>query len=142
MVGLDNEAARRIESILTEAGHTVDREPFRCGFPVCPNADVIFLWGDHRDYRRALAAISAHPDAPPVVLTTRLPDAYGWIDSLEAGVADYCVAPFDRRHVLWTLETALEKINARQSPAESRSREYGIPFPFPAIASDYAGKAT
>jgi DNA-binding response OmpR family regulator len=103
LLGLDHDAERRIESTLTEAGHTVRSEPFRYRFPVCPDADVVFLWGDHRDYLRALASIRAHRDAPPVVLTTRLPDAYGWIDSLEAGVADYCVAPFHRTHVLWTL---------------------------------------
>jgi DNA-binding NtrC family response regulator len=109
LIGLDDEAAWKIGTSLREAGHDVRFEAFRSWFPLCPDADVIFLWGDHGDYHKAVAAIRAHPAAPPVVLTTRLPDTYSWIDSLEAGVADYCVAPFTRAHVLWTLETALNQ---------------------------------
>jgi DNA-binding NtrC family response regulator len=113
LLGLDNEAARRIESILIEAGHYVRKETLSGRVSERPNADVIFLWGDHRNYPQALAEIRAHPDHPPVVLATRLPDTCSWINSMEAGVADYCVAPFNATHVLWALETALNQRTAK-----------------------------
>jgi DNA-binding response OmpR family regulator len=117
LLGLEDDAARRIESILTDAGHQVRREYFRSRFPVAPQADAIFLWGDHRDYKKAVAALRAHAEKPPVIVATRLPDSAGWIDSSEEGVAGYCVAPFDSHHVLLTLAAAIP-----QQPAPPRGK--------------------
>jgi DNA-binding response OmpR family regulator len=74
---------------------------------------VVFLWGDHRDYRKTLAAIKARENAPPVILTTSLPDNSGWIDRCEEGVAGYCVAPFHAAHVLGTMDTVLGATGSR-----------------------------
>ena len=114
LMGMEEFAARRIEAILSRAGHEVIREHFRTSFPAAPPADVIFLWGDHRDYGKTLSAIRTLGETPPVIVTTKLPDTCAWIDNCEPGVAGYCVAPFDTAHVLWTINAAL----AQKAPME------------------------
>jgi CheY-like chemotaxis protein len=55
--------------------------------------------------------------AAPVVVVSRLPDYQHWIDSLEAGAADYIAAPFEPAHIRWLLETHLGKPQARAASA-------------------------
>lgn len=112
LLGLDEGAAQKIERVSSQAGHTVRREPLKVDFATRPQADLIFLSGDHRDYLPALRAIRAYHQAPPVVVVTRLPETSGWIDALEAGATDYCASPFESVHVKWTLDSALSRPKA------------------------------
>lgn len=112
LLGLDEAAAHKIETVSNQAGHTVRRETLKTDVAARPQADVIFLSGDDRNYLRILRAIRAYHQAPPVVVVTRLAEASGWIDALEAGATDYCAAPLESMHLKWAMESALSRPKA------------------------------
>jgi DNA-binding response OmpR family regulator len=107
MIGLDDGIAQQIERITTQANHSVLRSAMKADFDARPDADLVFLSGDRRDYLSALRSIRSYHNAPPVIVVTRLPETSDWLDSLEAGAADYCSAPFEPVQIRWILDSAL-----------------------------------
>jgi len=68
-----------------------------------PRADVIFCGAD-------VSVVSGLRDAQPdasVVVVSPHPEVSDWLDSIEAGAADYCAAPFESSQVRWILESSL-----------------------------------
>jgi hypothetical protein len=73
-----------------------------------PAANVIFCGTDVKvvsDLR------TARPDAS-IVVVSRHPEVSDWLDSIEAGAADYCTAPFESAQVRWILESSLRTARA------------------------------
>lgn len=68
-----------------------------------PAAHIIFCGAD-------VSTVSglrhAQPDAS-IVVVSRHPEVSDWLDSIEAGAADYCAAPFESAQVQWILESSL-----------------------------------
>jgi DNA-binding NtrC family response regulator len=48
----------------------------------------------------------------PIVVVSRHPEVSGWLDSIEAGAADYCAAPFESAQLQWILETSMRSTSA------------------------------
>lgn len=65
-----------------------------------PEAQVIFCTADTRIVHQLR---EARPDAC-IVVVTRCPEVSIWLDSIEAGATDYCVAPFEPPQLHWILE--------------------------------------
>jgi DNA-binding response OmpR family regulator len=112
MLGLDESVAQQIEKITRQANHTVSNEAMKYDFETRPDADLVFISGDRRDYLSTLRSIRSYHNAPPVVVVTRLPETTDWLDSLEAGAADYCSAPFETTQIGWILDSALSRPRA------------------------------
>jgi DNA-binding response OmpR family regulator len=109
MMGLDDAIAQQIEKITTQANHSVRRSAMKIEFDARPEADLVFVSGDQPDYLSTLRSIRAYRNAPPVIVVTRLPETADWLDSLEAGAADYCSAPFEPVQIRWILDSALTR---------------------------------
>jgi hypothetical protein len=68
-----------------------------------PPAHVIFCGAD-------VSVVTGLRDAQPdasIVVVSRYPEVSDWLDSIEAGAADYCAAPFEPAQVQWILESSL-----------------------------------
>ena len=74
-----------------------------------PAASIVFCPAGAADLQQAL---SQFPHVP-VVVVSRLPDTGDWLDSLEAGAADYCAPPFETVQLRWLLDTHLRPRQAR-----------------------------
>jgi hypothetical protein len=64
-------------------------------------ADVIFCGPDVAVVQQLKVV---RPDAPIIVVSPHA-EVCGWLDSIEAGASDYCVAPFEYSQVMWILES-------------------------------------
>lgn len=109
MMGLDEQIAQQIETITTHANHSVLRSAMKFVCDVRPEADLIFVSGDHPGYLSTVRSIRAYHNAPPVIVVTRLPETSEWLNALEAGAADYCSAPFEQVQIRWILDSALSR---------------------------------
>ncbi len=70
-------------------------------------ADVVFCNSDRGKYRGLLDALRSRGLQLPVVVVSRIPETSEWLDALDAGAADYCGAPFERRQISWLVQSAL-----------------------------------
>ena len=107
LFGLDTQLAQELHAALAEAGGCVPAVD-RLG------ADVIFCAADPACYRPALDILRREQPGLPVIVVSRHPMASEWIDAIEAGVTDYCAAPFEPAQLQWLLETSR---HARRSAA-------------------------
>ncbi len=112
LMGLDDGTARKIEQISVQANHKVSRCGMVTDFASKPEADLVFVSGEVRDYVAMLRALRKYHNAPAVVVVTRLPETSHWLDALEAGAADYCSAPFEPVQIRWILDSALSRPKA------------------------------
>jgi hypothetical protein len=102
-VGLDPELAAELSAALEKAG---------CAVSECGPAQIVFC-----PPNPLLANALCREVPTPVVVVSRLPDYDSWIDSLEAGAADYIAAPFETVHLRWLLDTHLSQPRARTAAA-------------------------
>ncbi|MCS6952644.1 MAG: hypothetical protein RMK57_13865 [Bryobacterales bacterium] len=79
------------------------------------DAEVIFCGDDRMQYRTLVEAAATHGSPAAVVVISRLPDTNDWLDALEAGVFDYCAAPFEAAQLRWLLESA--RLRRRGAPS-------------------------
>jgi hypothetical protein len=68
-----------------------------------PPANIIFCGND---VKVVSGLRNARPEAS-IVVVSRHPEVADWLDSIEAGAADYCAAPFESMQVRWILESSL-----------------------------------
>lgn len=112
MMGLEESIGQQIEKIATQANHSVRCSPMLRHLEKRPDADLVFVSGDQKDYISTINSIRSYHNAPPVVVVTRLPETDDWLDALEAGAADYCSAPFEAVQIRWILDSALGRPRA------------------------------
>jgi len=67
------------------------------------SAQIIFCGADTQIVTKLR---ESKPEAP-IVVVSRLPEVSDWLDSIEAGAADYCAAPFEHAQLRWILETSM-----------------------------------
>jgi DNA-binding response OmpR family regulator len=107
ILGLDESLAEQLGRILTNQEHEVETGDGLDGR--APRADVIFSGAEDGRYRKVLADARRQRPEVPVVVVSGATDTVQWLDALDAGAADYCVAPFEQRQIRWILQTALHR---------------------------------
>jgi DNA-binding NtrC family response regulator len=108
LLGLDHDVAQKIETASLQVNHSVAIQPVLQAFDTYPDADLVFLSGDRKNYRETVRSIQARRRSLPVVVVTNHADSGEWIDALEAGAANYCAAPFEPKPIQWILASALQ----------------------------------
>jgi DNA-binding NtrC family response regulator len=113
LFGLDHALASELRNVLVNQQHTVHLEPLlsppRCLDVVKRSgADLIFCPADRKQYLTLLETIRQHKPGLPVVVVSRTPEVTAWLDAIEAGVSDYCTAPFEPSHIHWILDSTLK----------------------------------
>lgn len=53
---------------------------------------------------------AARPGAP-IIVVSKDAEVSNWLDSMEAGASDYCVAPFEAAQVKWVVDSSLRSTN-------------------------------
>lgn len=96
--GIEKNLASALSDTLTECGCTVQGVSGRARMD---QADIVFC----ADRLEVLGEVLSRSGKTPVVVVSRLPEVEQWLDSLEAGAADYCAAPFESTHLRWLLDT-------------------------------------
>jgi len=69
--------------------------------------DVLFCTVQAGLHKQILVALAQRGLQVPVVVASRFPEVAEWLDALEDGALDYCVAPFEPADIRWILENAL-----------------------------------
>jgi DNA-binding response OmpR family regulator len=95
---LDPELTAQLEETLSDCCSAVSAFPSATDLR---KADVIFCPPDVNQVRK----LRSHFPRSSVVVASRLPEVTDWLDSLEAGAADYCAAPFETGQIRWVLES-------------------------------------
>lgn len=67
---------------------------------VTEDPQVVFCPAEPKALRTALNSFPRRA----VIVVSRVPEIHAWLDSLEAGAADYCAAPFEPNHLDWILQ--------------------------------------
>jgi len=80
-------------------------------------ADVIFASGDEPMCMKLLSRIRARNPEKPFVVVSRVAEADGWIQALEAGATDYCPSSVDRAQLSWIIQNARPKQNVATAAA-------------------------
>jgi DNA-binding NtrC family response regulator len=113
--GLDDKLVSELTTLLDQLGQTYrkfqkteDADCLRIIDLLDP--DLIFYAAENGDLTPILSAGQQMRPALPVVVVSRHADVPHWLDALEAGAADYCAAPFDRREIEWILETKMRHV--------------------------------
>jgi DNA-binding response OmpR family regulator len=97
--GLDNKAGSQLAGLLAIDGHRIRREFYRISVNDYLGADIVFVGGLPRDYLPLLRRLRGVDPFLPVVVIASVPHTSEWLDALDAGATDYCVPPFDMKHV-------------------------------------------
>lgn len=92
MTGLDEPLARDLASALERQGCR--------GVASARVADVVF--GPAKN--DILEGLIRRVGRRPVIAVSGIAETNHWLDALEAGAADYCVAPFEGIHLRWLLD--------------------------------------
>lgn len=113
VIGLDESLAAELSRSLSELHHTVFSEP--CLSPAASiraidrtAADLIFCTAEPSIYEGLLSLLRERGRHVPVVVVSRLPEVEKWLDAMDAGVADYCAAPFEARPLRSIVETTVK----------------------------------
>jgi CheY-like chemotaxis protein len=112
LYALEETLARPLAEILGGLGYAVRRQSHG---PVSEfiaatqqtRADVVFCASASKHYTALLRAVDGMLARPAMVVVSRIPEVSEWLDALEAGVTDYCGAPFEPFQVGWVMESAL-----------------------------------
>lgn len=64
------------------------------------SADIVFCPAECT----ALESVLTRSAGRPVIAVSRYPETHQWLDALEAGAADYSVAPFEDVQIRWLLD--------------------------------------
>jgi DNA-binding NtrC family response regulator len=115
LLGLDQDVAQKIESASLQVNHSVAIQPLLQAFDTYPDADLVFVSGDRKNYRETVRSIQERRNKLPVVVVTSRADSAEWIDALEAGAANYCSAPFEAKPIQWILASALQPFSTSAS---------------------------
>src|SRR5580658_9837117 len=105
LIGLEQATANQIRKVLPADRHCIEYDDAITSTRDLPGADLVFVGGGHSQSLSLLRQVkNAVPDVPCIV-ATRMPETSEWLDSLEAGAADYCAAPFDSGQLLRLLNS-------------------------------------
>lgn len=111
--GLAEKLVKQLETALSQQGYSVHSLAFLS--PGCSldfidqvNAELVFCGSQPEHYRPLLDAIQRSKPGLPLVVVSELPEVSEWLDTLEAGAADYCAPPFEASHIRWMVEGALK----------------------------------
>jgi hypothetical protein len=108
LFGLSNDLAGELLKPLTPLCREVHSVTGDLSKSSVPPAHVIFCGAD-------VSVVTGLRDAQPdasIVVVSRHPEVSDWLDSIEAGAADYCAAPFESAQVQWILESSLRSRRA------------------------------
>ena len=83
---------------------------------LCERDFLIGTWIDLLENLEKLA------DPPPLVVTSRLADERLWVEVLNLGAWDVLAKPFDRKEVMWALESACRHRRAISRTSSRRAR--------------------
>jgi DNA-binding response OmpR family regulator len=97
--GLDIRSASQLSGLLAFDGHRVRRLHYLVPVSEFLQADIVFVGGTARQYLPLLRRLRGLNQSLPVIVVAPAPETTDWLDALEAGATDYCVPPFDMRHV-------------------------------------------
>jgi DNA-binding NtrC family response regulator len=105
LIGLEQATANQIRKVLPADRHCIEYNDAITSTRDLRGADIVFVGGGHNQSLSLLRQVkNAVPDVPCIV-ATRMPETNEWLDSLEAGAADYCAAPFDSAQLLRLLNS-------------------------------------
>jgi hypothetical protein len=103
LFGLSEDLAGELLKPLAPLCREVSSVPADVAAPAIPPANIIFCG---TDVKVVSGLRTARPEAS-IVVVSRHPEVSDWLDSIEAGAADYCAAPFESSQVRWILESSL-----------------------------------
>lgn len=116
IVGLEPSLAQPLRDALARLGGGVIAVE-ASGSALPEQADLVFC----EARSQAIAEARHHWAHTPIVAVGRLAEADVWLESLEAGAADYCVPPFEAAGLEWMLECQLGR-SAGSRPGQGRNR--------------------
>jgi CheY-like chemotaxis protein len=92
LAGLESTLAAELDSALRSQGcRAADR---------LRSADIVFCPAAGPALESAIIRSAGRP----VIAVSRYPETHQWLDALEAGAADYTVAPFEDIQIRWLLD--------------------------------------
>ncbi|OYW10299.1 MAG: hypothetical protein B7X34_04910 [Acidobacteriia bacterium 12-62-4] len=112
LYGLPAELSRELRDVLITTHHVPDiedEEEIRTGSVSWPEIDLVFCPAERDSLASLLQATAQQRPRLRIIATSRLPETAEWLDSVEAGAADYCAAPFEATQIRWLLDTHLSK---------------------------------
>jgi DNA-binding NtrC family response regulator len=112
LYGLPAELSRELRDVLITTHHVPDiedEEEIRSGSVSWPEVDLVFCPAERSALANLLQATAQQRPRLRIIATSRLPETAEWLDSVEAGAADYCAAPFEATQIRWLLDTHLSK---------------------------------
>jgi|LNFM01.2.fsa_nt_gb DNA-binding NtrC family response regulator len=112
LYGLPAELSRELRDVLITTHHVPDiedEEEIRTGSVSWPEIDLVFCPAERNSLANLLQATAQQRPRLRIIATSRLPETAEWLDSVEAGAADYCAAPFEATQIRWLLDTHLSK---------------------------------
>jgi DNA-binding NtrC family response regulator len=112
LFGLSPELSHELRDILITAHYVPAIEDEGAVNPYTiawQNIDIVFCPANQLSLANLLQATASQRPRLRVIATTRLPETAEWLDSVEAGAADYCAAPFEATQIRWLLDTHLSK---------------------------------
>jgi DNA-binding NtrC family response regulator len=110
LIGLEYSTANQLGHALQDDRHQIELKPNTARAEELLDADIIFADGSEKRYLSLLRSIRKLKPRLPFVVVTRLPEITDWLDALEAGATDYCSAPFERRQIMWILDSAFARL--------------------------------
>ena len=112
LLGLPDDLGNQLTRVLLDESYQVSRRLYVSDLRRNPNCCAVFISGDAPDYRQTISLLRQTHPGLPVIVVTRLPEAWHWLDALDAGAADYCGAPFERVQLRWILGSVLSQPRA------------------------------
>lgn len=112
LYGLPAELSRELRDVLITTHHVPeieDEEEIRTGSVSWPEIDLVFCPAERSSLANLLQATAQQRPRLRIIATSRLPETAEWLESVEAGAADYCAAPFEATQIRWLLDTHLSK---------------------------------
>ena len=117
LLGLPEDLGKQLARVLLDESYQVSRRLYVSDLRRTPNCCAVFISGDAPDYRQTISLLrQAHPGLP-VIVVTRLPEAWHWLEALDAGAADYCGAPFEHIQLRWILGSVRAQRPQAAAPA-------------------------
>src|SRR5580704_10724375 len=99
LAGIEESVAKRLKCVLEAEKHHVEQ---RSGYALVDDfleADIVFSGDNVKQYVPLLWAVREARSDLPFIVVTGIPDTAAWLTALEAGVTDYCSAPFELRDI-------------------------------------------
>ena len=107
--GLEPRTAGHLASLLAGDGHEVQRAKHNITIKELLSANIVFAGGDPDQYLSVLRRVRAVDPILSFIVVARFAETAEWLDALEAGATDYCVAPFDQGQVRSLMAAALSR---------------------------------